>query len=141
MGTKKTVRAKLEAELKHAEGQVGKYVSRPGVDYARFGYQLDAGIETRRNHAVTWRRRVLELAGTRELTERKVVARCTVYGADVSNRTYRVFAVDGVDVFAICPSAGANTFSGAYTLGPAAGEFAKPLESLLASDGWKIVGG
>jgi len=141
MGAKKTVRAKLEAELKHAEGQVGKYVSRPGVDYARFGYQLDAGIATRRDFAVRWRRRVLELAGDKELTERRVRAIKPVrFGFDGGDRTYRVFAADGKDIYAVCPTAGPNCFDGCYGLLPDERD-ARTLAELLDADGWKIVGG
>ena len=88
--------AALRAEITAAERNVGKRVRRPGCDYARFGYALDAAIEDKRSFAVDWRRWVLELAAGRQIQSRTV----TVYGygdVEVHERVYRVFSTGGVD--------------------------------------------
>ena len=125
------VTAALRAEITAAERNVGKRVRRPGCDYARFGYALDAAIEDKRSFAVDWRRWVLELAAGRQIQSRTV----TVYGygdVEVHERTYRVFSTDGQDFAAVYTRGGANCL-GRYVKTPTGN-----VADALRADGWQV---
>ena len=101
--------AALRRELAAAERNVGKYVSRPGCDYSRFGYNLDAAIADKRSFAVSWRMWILEEAAGRPIQSRSV----TVHNYDIESgdrveRTYRVFSSRGRDFAAVYAIGGSN---------------------------------
>ncbi len=125
------VTAALRREIATAQGNADKYVSRPGCDYGRFGYNLDAGIADKRSFAVSWRLWVLELAAGRQIQSRTV----TVYGygdVEVHERTYRVFSTDGQDFAAVYTRGGANCL-GRYVKTPTGN-----VADALRADGWQV---
>jgi hypothetical protein len=114
MAARKSIVETLRAELRKAEGNVGKYISRPGIHYSWFGAAaLDQGIQDKRDFAVQWRRHALDLAEHGVLTVRKVTVRWPTYSRHGFEgygpaRSYLVFSVHGVEAYAVYPSGSSN---------------------------------
>jgi hypothetical protein len=101
--------AALRRELAAAERNVGKYIARPGRDYASFGYALDGAIADKREFAVAWRKWVLEEAAGRPIESRTLTVRnIYVENGERSERTYRVFSSRGRDFAAVYAIGGSN---------------------------------
>lgn len=125
--------AALRREIVAAMQNAGKRVSRPGRDYAHFGYNLDAAIADKRAFAVEWRRWILDVADGRPIESRSL----TVYGYDGGSgesikRVYKVFSSNGRDVAAVYAKGGSNCL----------GRFVKiasdsSAEETLRRDGWR----
>lgn len=126
---------RLQRELSAARASVGKYVRRPGCDYSRFGYNLDAAIADKRDFAVSWRTQVLEVAAGRPISEHSVRVISFGYGDDTCERLYRVFVVDGRDVLAVYAKGGSNCTGRIVEI--ADGTTAK---DKFRKDGWRVIG-
>lgn len=107
----KDLTAKLTKELAAAEKNRGKYIRRDGIDYARGAYNLDQGIEEKRDWAAEWRRTVLERATGRPITERKIRAAVSRDYHGLYIRDYRVFSADGQDIVAVFAKGGSRELS------------------------------
>lgn len=103
------VRARLEREIIAAKRKRDTPINgRHELDYSTFAFNLDAGIDQKRDFALRWRQHVIDIAGKGVITERTV--KVWRHGdLDVINRSYRVFAVDGVEMYAVCPACGPNS--------------------------------
>ena len=125
------VTSALRREIATAQGNTEKSVSRPGCDYGRFGYNLDAGIADKRSFAVAWRLWVLELAAGRPIESRTVAA--YAYGdVECFERVYRVFSTGGVDFAAVYTRGGSNCV-GRYVQTPTGN-----VADALRADGWRV---
>lgn len=123
--------ASLRREIAAAMQNREKRVSRPGRDYARFGYNLDAAIADKRLFAVEWRRWILDVADGRPIESRSL----TAYGYDAGEsikRTYKVFSSNGRDVAAVYAKGGSNCLGRFVKI--ASGSSA---EETLRRDGWR----
>lgn len=127
---------RLRRELASAKENLDKYISRPGIEYARGAYNLDQGIQAKREFAVEWRKAVLNLASGRAIIDRPLCARPLSDVHCQYVRKYRVFLADGHDILAVYAP------GGIYHLDRLV-EIAYPLtaELVLTSKGYKIVGG
>ena len=75
---KKTDLEKIRKEL---DGGFGKRSMRYGIEYAWYNaHALDAGIQTRARKAKAWRKKILELSESGEVTEERVEVRLKYVG-------------------------------------------------------------
>ncbi len=95
-------RAKLLTELAAAEIALAETPVRENAWYDPKG--LDTGVRLKREFAVAWRRAVLACPEGK-LTKRKARV-LTGIGTFRRTRPFYVFAIDGKDQVAVCPSAG-----------------------------------